>query len=158
MKLSDLLQRYAKQSPQPGEEQQPPAPTPSAERQGEISHHAINHTDLTATASNESKRQCSILSENPFQGETNPSVAINVWSDVLQAPVWVVWDDLPRTEWPQDGPVYTHREVRILTKVGQDVLQWVNPVKEIFNAKVVVAHSATTRSPSSCRHQQDVDV
>lgn len=77
---------------------------------------------------------------------------------MLQAAVWVVRDNLPRTEWPQDGPVYTHEEMRILTKVGQDVLQWVNPVKEIFSAKVIAAHSAPKKRPSSCRHQQIVDV
>jgi hypothetical protein len=48
--------------------------------------------------------------------------------------------------------------MRILTKVGQDVLQWVNPVKEIFSAKVIAAHSAPKKRPSSCRHQQIVDV
>jgi hypothetical protein len=46
----------------------------------------------------------------------------------------------------------------MLTKVGQDVLQWVKPVKEIFNARVVAAHSATKRTPSSCLHQQNVDL
>lgn len=50
-------------------------------------------------------------------------MAVKVWSDLLQVSVWVVQDDLARVEWPQDGPVYTHREVRILTKVGRDVLE-----------------------------------
>jgi hypothetical protein len=158
MKLSDLLQRYAKQSPQPREEQKPGAASPSAERGGEISFQAIDQTDPAAAANDEPNRQCTRLSENPLQGETSPSVAVKVWSDVLQARIWVVRDDLPPAEWPQDGPVYTHREVRILTKVGQDALQWVNPVKEIFNAKVVAAHSTPKRSPLCCRHQQGVDV
>jgi hypothetical protein len=131
---------------------------PSVEREGEFSHQAIDHPGPAAVANGESTQQCSLLWEAPFQGDTNLSVAVKVWSDVLQARVWVVRDDLPRAVWPQDGPVYTRREVRILTKVGQDVLQWVNPVKEIFNATVVAAHSAPKRSPLSCRHQQHVDV
>jgi hypothetical protein len=41
----------------------------------------------------------------------------------------------------------------MLTKVGQDVLQWVNPVKEIFNARVIAAHGATTGNPLPCQRQ-----
>jgi hypothetical protein len=158
MKLSDLLQRYAKQSLQLREGPMPPAETPSVERKGEISHQAIDHPGPASVVNGESLQQCSLLWKVPFQGEASQSVAVKVWSDVLQESVWVVRDNLPRTEWPEDGPVYTHREMRVLTKVGQDVLQWVNPVKEIFNAKVVAAHVATKRKASSYRHQHSVDV
>jgi hypothetical protein len=157
MRLSDLLRRYAKQFPQLREEQQPAAPPPSAERKGIISHQTSDHTGPTIVASGESTQQCSLLREVPFQLDRSPSVPVKAQSDVLQAPVWGVRDDLPQVEWPQDGPVYTHREVRILTKVGQDVLPWVNTV-EIFNAKVIAAYSAAKQSPSSRRHQHNVDV
>jgi hypothetical protein len=158
MNLSDLLQRYAGQSPEPGEGQQLPAATPSVECKGEISRQAINHTDRAAAANNGSNQQYTLLGQAPVQDETSQSVGVKVWSDVLQAAVWVVRDDLPPVEWPHDAPVYTQREVRLLTKIGHDVLQWVNPVKEIFNARVVAAHSATKRTPSSCRPQQNVDL
>jgi hypothetical protein len=159
MKLSDLLQRYAKQSPQPREEQQHPAvPSSSFKHKGEIPYQAFARTDLATPTNDENNQQCSLLPEAPFRDETDLPVAVKVWSDVLQAAVWMVRDNLPRTEWPQDGPVYTHEEIRMLTKVGQDVLQWVNPVKEIFNATVVAAHSSPQRSPLGCRHQLNVDV
>jgi hypothetical protein len=159
-RIFPTLTLTAKQSPQPGEEQSPPATTPSVERKGEILDQAIihTHTGPAAAANRESNQQCSPLWQTPFEDETSQSVAVKVWSDVLQAAVWVVRDNLPRTEWPQDGPVYTHGEIRMLIKVGQDVLQWVNPVKEIFNAKVVAAHSAPKTSPACCRHQQNVDL
>jgi hypothetical protein len=66
-----------------------------------------------------------------------PIVAVHVWSDVLEAAVWVVADDLPRAEWPMDAPVYTYAEVKILTQVGPETLAWVHPVKDIFDARVV---------------------
>jgi hypothetical protein len=158
MKLSDLLQRYAKQSPEPGNGQKPPIATPFVEPKGKISHQAIGHPGPAAVTNGKSIPQGSILGQTPFEDETSQAMAVKVWSDVLQASVWVVRDDLPRTEWPEDGPVYTRREVRILTKVGQDMLQYVNPVVEIFNATVVAAHSAPKRSPSCRRHHQHVDV
>jgi hypothetical protein len=145
MILSDLLQRYARQSSQLREGSMPPAETHSVERKGEISHEAIDHPGPASVANGESLQQCSLLWEAPFRGEASQSVAVKIWSDVLQESVWVVRDNLPRTEWPEDGPIYTHREMRMLTKVGQDVLQWVNPVKEIFNAKVVAAHVTTKK-------------
>jgi hypothetical protein len=116
---------------------------------GGILHQAIDHTNPPTTTNNGSNQRYPLLGQAPVQDKTSQSVAVKVLSDVLQAPVWVVQDNLLRTEWPQDGQVYTHEEIRILTKVGQDVLQWVNPVKEIFNAKVVAAHSARKRSRSS---------
>ena len=131
MTLAALLQRHAEQSPEPGERPQRPAATPSVERKDDISPQAINHTGPAAAANRESNQQYSRLWQTPFQDETGQSVAVKVWSDVLQAAVWVVRDDLPRVEWPHDAPVYTRREVRFLTKIGHDVLQWVNPVKEI---------------------------
>ena len=158
MKLSDLLQRYAKQSPQLQEGPMLPAETHAVELKGEILHQAIDHIGPASAAYGESLQQCSLRWETPFQGEASESVAVKVWSDVLQESVWVVRDNLPRTEWPEDGPIYTHREMRMLTKVGQDVLQWVNLVKEIFNAKVVAAHFATKGDALSYRHQQNVDI
>jgi hypothetical protein len=158
MKLSDLLQRYAKQSPQLREGPIPPAETPSVERKGGILHQANDHANLPTAPNNGSNQQHPLLGQAPVQDETSQSGAVKVWSDVLQAAVWVVRDDLPRVEWPHDAAVYTQREVRLLTKIGHDVLQWVNPVKEIFNAKVVAAHGATTRSPSHRGNQRTVDV
>jgi hypothetical protein len=48
--------------------------------------------------------------------------------------------------------------MRILTQLGQAVLQWMNLVKDIFIAKVMTAHTMTKQSASSCRHQRSVDV
>jgi hypothetical protein len=56
---------------------------------------------------------------------------------LLQEAVWVVGDDLPRHEWPTDASVYTQAEVKILIKVGQDTLKWVQATKELFKAKVM---------------------
>jgi len=64
-------------------------------------------------------------------------IAVKVWSAVLQEAVWVVGDDLPRHEWPTDASVYTQAKVKILTKVDQDTLKWVQVTKELFKAKVV---------------------
>ena len=133
MRLCDLLQRYAKQSPQRGEEQQHPAAIPAVESMEGILHQAIDRTNPPTTANNGSNQQYPLLGQAPVQDQTSQSVAVKVWSDVLQAAVWVVRDDLPRVEWPHDAPVYTQREVRLPTKIGHDVRQWVNPVKEIFN-------------------------
>jgi hypothetical protein len=75
-----------------------------------------------------------------------PPVAVKVWSDVVQAEVWVVADDLPRGNWPTDATVYTHAEVKILAQVGLGVLPWVHTVKEAFGARVVQSHRAPKRS------------
>jgi len=64
-------------------------------------------------------------------------VAVKVWSNVLHAEIWVVADDLPRDNWPQESIIYSHEEVRVLTKVGADTLALVHAVKELFNAQVV---------------------
>jgi hypothetical protein len=64
-------------------------------------------------------------------------IAIQLWSYVLDAPVWVVLDDLPEGDWPKDAPVYRLSEVRILTAVGHNTLAWVHPVKEMFGGRVV---------------------
>ena len=63
--------------------------------------------------------------------------AIKVWSDILQAAVWVIANDLTRGEWPPDAPVYTHTEVKILKHVGQDTLAWVHATKVMLGAEVV---------------------
>lgn len=64
-------------------------------------------------------------------------VAVQVWSAILGEAVWVVADDLPRSEWPPDASIYTHQEVKILTQVGPETLAWVQAVKEEFGARVV---------------------
>jgi hypothetical protein len=56
---------------------------------------------------------------------------------VLQEPVWVVDDDLPRREWPTGAIVYTRAEVARLKQVGQDALPRVHLVKAMFAARVV---------------------
>jgi hypothetical protein len=57
-------------------------------------------------------------------------VAAKIWSDTLDAALWVVADDLPRKQCPQDGvPVYTHPEVQMLRQAGPNVLQWVHAAK-----------------------------
>jgi hypothetical protein len=66
-----------------------------------------------------------------------PPVAVKVWSDVVQAEIWVVADDLSRDEWPTDAPVYRHGEVRLLSCMGRDTLGWVHLVKILFDARVI---------------------
>jgi hypothetical protein len=66
-----------------------------------------------------------------------PAVAVRVWSDMLQEAVWVVADNLPRAKWPTDGRVYTHAEVKMLTRVGPDTLEWVHATKQMFGAQVI---------------------
>jgi hypothetical protein len=62
-------------------------------------------------------------------------VAAKIWSDTLDAALWVVADDLPREQWPQDGElVYTHREVQMLQQAGPNVLQWVHAAKRELGA------------------------
>jgi hypothetical protein len=70
-----------------------------------------------------------------------PIVAVKVWSDVLQQAIWVVADDLPCDEWPTDAPVYTRAEVKVLTRVGPDTVEWVHVTKQMFNARVVDRHA-----------------
>src|SRR6266545_3634468 len=64
-----------------------------------------------------------------------PIVAVKVWSDVLEAAVWVVADDLPREQWPTEAPVYTHQEVKQLMQVGPQALAWVHVTKAMFGAR-----------------------
>jgi hypothetical protein len=68
-------------------------------------------------------------------------VAVKVWSDALQHAIWVVADDLPRDEWPTDAPVYTRAEVKVLTRVGPDTVEWVHVTKQMFNARIVDRHA-----------------
>lgn len=70
----------------------------------------------------------------------NPVAAVKVHSAVLDADVWVVANDLPRGQWPQDGAVvYTEAEVKVLLQVGPDTLRWVQWPKELLGAQVVTA-------------------
>jgi hypothetical protein len=68
---------------------------------------------------------------------TTPPIAVKIWSDMLQAAVWVVANDLPKAAWPTDAPVYTHTEVQILTQVGPDTLDWVHTTKAMFGTRIV---------------------
>jgi hypothetical protein len=68
-------------------------------------------------------------------------IAVKIWSDVLQAELWVVADDLPKEEWPTEAPVYTQAEVKILAQVGPDTLAWIHATKQMVNARVVDGHS-----------------
>lgn len=72
-----------------------------------------------------------------------PIAAVQVWREVLGTVVWVVADDLPLGEWPQETPVYTRAEVRLLTQIRSEALRetlaWVHAVKDLFQARVVRA-------------------
>jgi hypothetical protein len=66
--------------------------------------------------------------------------AVKGFSDILGAAIWVVADNLPQGEWPDDGClVYTHREVRQLLAAGQDTLPAVHMTKQTLSANVVSA-------------------
>jgi hypothetical protein len=58
----------------------------------------------------------------PLQGAD--LVAIKVWSEALEEPVWVVADGVPITEYQGEGKVFTHREVRMLREQGRGVKAW----------------------------------
>lgn len=87
-----------------------------------------------------------------------PVAAVKVQSPVLDTAIWVVCDDLPREQWPQDGAaVYTQSEVKILTHVGQDTLAWVHPVKELFDARVVGGRPRPSAPPADAPGEEDPD-
>jgi hypothetical protein len=75
--------------------------------------------------------------------------AVKVWSDILQAAVWVIADDLPKEEWPSDAPVYTHTEVTILQDIGPDMRAWVHAIKQRFGADVVASGRRSARGVRS---------
>lgn len=64
-------------------------------------------------------------------------VAVKVFSSILEPKVWVAADDLPHEQRPTDAPVYTCREVRLLTSMGRDVLTQVHVVKGLFGGHVI---------------------
>jgi hypothetical protein len=64
-------------------------------------------------------------------------IAVQVWSDILSESIWVVANDLPKDAWPIDASVYTHAEVKMLTHVGPDTLEWVHAAKQVFGAQVI---------------------
>lgn len=78
-----------------------------------------------------------------LQGEA-PIVAVKVWSAILGEAVWVMADDLPRAAWPQDAPVYTQTEARLLAQVGPETLPWVQVLKTLFGARVVAVSAHPT--------------
>jgi hypothetical protein len=78
------------------------------------------------------------LSLPPPQREGDePIVAVKVWSDVLEAALWVIADDLPKEEWPTDAAVYVHQEIKKLLRVGPQTLAWVHVTKMMFGARVI---------------------
>jgi hypothetical protein len=52
------------------------------------------------------------------------TVAVKVWSEILQEAVWVVADGVPVDAYVGDGKVYTHHEVRVLLEHGRGVKAW----------------------------------
>lgn len=87
----------------------------------------------------------------------DPVAAVKVHSDVLDAEIWVVCDDLPREAWPTDAPVYTQKEVKILTQVGPDALAWVHATKTMFGATVIRAGRRPPRVPPAPDHEPPVE-
>ena len=51
-------------------------------------------------------------------------VAIKVWSEALQEPVWVVADGVPIAECLGDGKIFSDHEVRVLRAHGRGVKAW----------------------------------
>jgi Zinc-finger of RNA-polymerase I-specific TFIIB, Rrn7 len=66
-----------------------------------------------------------------------PIVAVKVWSEVLEAAIWVIADDLPREKWPADAPVYKESEVKLLMQTGPKNLEWVHVTKMMFAARII---------------------
>jgi hypothetical protein len=60
----------------------------------------------------------------PMPPRREDIAAVKVWSEVLQAPVWVVADGVPLEAYLGDGKVYTHREVRVLLAQSRGVKAW----------------------------------
>jgi hypothetical protein len=58
----------------------------------------------------------------PLQGDD--LVAVKVWSEALQAAIWVVADGVPIAEFLGDGKVFTHHEIRVLRERGRGVKVW----------------------------------
>jgi TubC N-terminal docking domain len=58
----------------------------------------------------------------PLQGDD--LVAVKVWSEALQEPIWVVADGVPIDEYLGDRKVFTHQEVRVLLEQGRGVKAW----------------------------------
>jgi TubC N-terminal docking domain len=50
--------------------------------------------------------------------------AVKVWSDVLEAAIWVVAEGVPIEAYVGDGKVFTHQEVRVLLEQGRGVKVW----------------------------------
>jgi len=76
-----------------------------------------------------------------------PIVAVQVWAEYLGEAVWVVADDLPQAEWPQDAPVYTQAELAVLRRVGPDTLPQVHVVKQLFQGFVVDGRRGPVSAP-----------
>jgi TubC N-terminal docking domain len=58
----------------------------------------------------------------PLQGDE--LVAVKVWSEALEEPVWVVADGVPIAEYLRDGKVFTHHEIQVLRAHGRGVKVW----------------------------------
>ena len=60
----------------------------------------------------------------PMPPRSDAIAAVKVWSEVLQAAVWVVAEGVPIAEYLGDGKVYSHREIRVLLEQGRGVKAW----------------------------------
>jgi TubC N-terminal docking domain len=60
----------------------------------------------------------------PMPPRRDDIAAVKVWSEALQAAIWVVAEGMPIDEYLGDGKVYTYREVRVLLAHGRGVKTW----------------------------------
>jgi len=60
----------------------------------------------------------------PVLPQADEIVAIKVWSEALEEPVWVVADGVPIAEYLREGKVFTHHEIRVLREQGRGVKAW----------------------------------
>jgi TubC N-terminal docking domain len=98
---------------------------------------------LVHLASHRHDGSCGDTNANAVDSVQWPAVAVRVWSDMLQEAIWIVADHLPRAKWPTDAPVYSHAEVKMLTRVGPDTLEWVHATKQMFGAQVIATGRRT---------------
>jgi TubC N-terminal docking domain len=58
----------------------------------------------------------------PLQGDE--LVAVKVWSEILQEPVWVVANGAAIAEYLREGKVFTPHAIRVLRAQGRGVKAW----------------------------------
>jgi hypothetical protein len=87
-----------------------------------------------------------------------PVTAVKIHSEILDAPLWVVADDVPREQRPHDGtPVYTHHEVQMLRQASTTVLQWVHAAKRELGGTVAetkAPHKGKDNHEAACPHRR----